>query len=742
MTDMLHYALAYAARGWAVFPVHTPNPDKTCSCNRDDCDRVGKHPRISHGRNRASKDEDAINRWWGMWPEANIGIATGHESGIIVLDVDDGGEDSLSGKPLPDTAEQITGSGGRHIVFSRPSDQRRYKTRVKFLPGLDSRADGGYIVAPPSLHASGSRYEWECSSDPMDGAPIEEPPEWFVDAIVSEPVESSMSEAPEWNPDGELPANIMDMLSSISAEDYDTWRDVGMALHYTDPADGLEVWDWWSGTASNYDGGAVRREWRNFSRRGHQTSNPVTLATVRRLAELHGWIDPDIEHGAEVAAALLSSHQRRIMETIKTKAIPKDAPIDPPDTLMPASGLIAELADYIVATSIRPQPRLAVAASVALLGALMGRKYTTETGLMTNVYITTLASSGYGKDHARKIISRLAIDAGVQDYMGGDDIASGQAIITSLHNKPSKLFMLDEFGKFIGSMTGNNAAPHKRDIITKLMILYSSAGSVYRGTEYANQDERPRQEIVNPNACVYGTSVPENFWGAMSSAEGGDGTLSRIIVIEAPDKRPERARPKATAPPIKLVDRLSSLAEFNPSGGNLTGKSGAGVDEKPQVVPMTDAVFSAWEDLDDEMTGHIESGPVAASIYSRVAENAAKLALIHAVSQDHTSAVIGPESFAWGRELALWSANTLMHNISRNVADSDQEGRYKRVLNIIRDSGEEGIKRRDLMRRCRFLKGRDLNELLGTMEEAEDIAKITRPNPRGRASIVYVGLAP
>lgn len=171
--DMLQHALAYAARGWYVFPVHTPN-DGACSCHRRDCDRIGKHPRISTGRNGASIDPDIITRWWTTWPDANIGIATGKESGFLVLDVDTGGEDSIPEK-LPDTVEQITGSGGRHALFKRPSTDSRFKTLVRFLPGLDSRADGGYIVAPPSLHVSGDRYEWEASSHP-DECPLSDPP--------------------------------------------------------------------------------------------------------------------------------------------------------------------------------------------------------------------------------------------------------------------------------------------------------------------------------------------------------------------------------------------------------------------------------------------------------------------------------------------------------------------------------------------------------------------------------------
>jgi len=744
--DLLKHALAYAARGWAVFPVHTPKADSSCSCNRDDCDRVGKHPRISAGRNGASSDVDVITRWWSIWPEANIGIATGKESGIIVLDVDDGGEDTLKDQALdlPDTVEQITGSGGRHLVFKRPDEDARYKTTVKFKPALDSRADGGYIVAPPSLHVCGNRYEWECSSNPIDDqdpAPLADAPPWFLECVQARPLEESMAEAPEWNPDGELPANIMDMLSSIPADSYDTWRDVGMALHYTDPADGLSVWDWWSGTTDkgNYSSDAVRREWRNFSRRGHQTGNPVTLATIRRLAEQHGWIDPDIEHGAEVAAALINSHQRKIMESLKVKSAPKEKPIDPPDDMVPPDGLIKEMVDHILATSIRPQKRLAVAASIAFMGAIIGRKYQTETGLRSNVYMVALAQSGHGKDHARKVISELASLAQADDYLGGDAIASGPAVVTALQRNPSQLFMLDEFGKFVDSLTNHKAAPHQKDIMTKLMTLYSTAGSIYRGTEYADQKERPRQDIYNPNACVYGTSVPGNFWGAMSSAEGGDGTLSRLLIVEAEPERPERQRPKMTPPDANLIATIQRVCKFQPGNGNLMGKMGADTKVEAQVVPMTSAVFDAWEALDDDMTANMQDN-VSASIYSRVAENTAKLAMIYAVSRDHVSPVIDADAFAWARELSLWSANTLMHNISRNVSDNDHEAIHKRVSNIIADTGETGISRRDLLRKCRFLKMRELDEIMRALIESESVAAMSVPNARGKPTMMYYPL--
>jgi putative DNA primase/helicase len=97
-------ALEYAEHGWKVFPVHTARPDGTCSCNKTECNRIGKHPRydsedLREGLRDATTDRQLIRRWWSRWANANIGIVTGKISGIVVLDVDldKGGNKSLDG---------------------------------------------------------------------------------------------------------------------------------------------------------------------------------------------------------------------------------------------------------------------------------------------------------------------------------------------------------------------------------------------------------------------------------------------------------------------------------------------------------------------------------------------------------------------------------------------------------------------------------------------------------------------
>ena len=191
-SSMLDAALVHARRGWPVLPLYepvTPEPGGPvgCSCGKAGCGNIGKHPRCDHGLKDATIDEAQIREWWAKWPEANIGVPTGAVSGMVVIDIDPrhGGDVSLEvledehGK-LPHTVEQLTGGGGRHLCFAHPGGT--IKNRVGVRPGIDIRADGGYIVVEASLHETGCRYAFELSSLPGE-VPLAAMPDW-LEAIV------------------------------------------------------------------------------------------------------------------------------------------------------------------------------------------------------------------------------------------------------------------------------------------------------------------------------------------------------------------------------------------------------------------------------------------------------------------------------------------------------------------------------------------------------------------------------
>jgi bifunctional DNA primase/polymerase-like protein/primase-like protein/AAA domain-containing protein len=161
--------------GYSVLPLHWAKKGR-CSCSDPECSSVGKHPLTPHGVKDATKDEITIRQWWREFPKANIGIATGKVSNLIVLDVDlpHGGMESLhqfenENGPLPEGPVARTGGGGLHFFFTRSTNT--VVNKVGLLPGIDVRSDGGYVVYPGSIHKSGKRYRWLHNKSPRTVSP-------------------------------------------------------------------------------------------------------------------------------------------------------------------------------------------------------------------------------------------------------------------------------------------------------------------------------------------------------------------------------------------------------------------------------------------------------------------------------------------------------------------------------------------------------------------------------------------
>lgn len=165
MGNCLDAAIKYATKyGWAVFPVRPET----------------KRPYTPHGCLDAKKNVGAIRTWWKKWPDASVGIATGSASNLIVIDEDvddDKGIDGIQSirlwekehGELPETVTAITGRGGYHLYFRYTEND--LKNRTGLLEGVDVRGEGGYVVAPPSVHPNGTEYQWEF--DPDDYKPAE-----------------------------------------------------------------------------------------------------------------------------------------------------------------------------------------------------------------------------------------------------------------------------------------------------------------------------------------------------------------------------------------------------------------------------------------------------------------------------------------------------------------------------------------------------------------------------------------
>jgi Bifunctional DNA primase/polymerase, N-terminal len=196
MTRMLDAALDYASRGTPVFPVNFAD----------------KRPLTEHGLKDATTDQSLIRRWWRVWPQAMIGVATGPRSGVWVLDVDVDPTKAIDGHytmarlvadhgPLPATRTSITPRGGRHHLFGWNGANIRC-SNSKIACGIDVRGDGGYFVAPPSVRIDGAAYRWE-----NEGSHIAEAPTWLIELALKasangEPRRATSSRTTNGTPSG------------------------------------------------------------------------------------------------------------------------------------------------------------------------------------------------------------------------------------------------------------------------------------------------------------------------------------------------------------------------------------------------------------------------------------------------------------------------------------------------------------------------------------------------------------
>jgi Bifunctional DNA primase/polymerase, N-terminal len=196
-------ALGYAHHYWCVFP----------------CKPGGKTPMTPHGCKDATMGPRQVMDWWSRWPNANIGVATGAGSELFVVDLD-GAQGLATWAQLEathdaaPTLEQTTG-GGVHLLFTYPDDGVTLGNSAGRLgPGVDTRGEGGYILAAPSLHPSGRRYAWvDATREP---APC---PPWLVDLLTArpDPPPRPARPGPEPGGDGRLLARFEGLLDLLAA---------------------------------------------------------------------------------------------------------------------------------------------------------------------------------------------------------------------------------------------------------------------------------------------------------------------------------------------------------------------------------------------------------------------------------------------------------------------------------------------------------------------------------------------
>jgi len=193
LTRIEQAALKYIAQGYPVIPICWTNPDGTCACGcNHNNGNAGKAPVTPHGLKDATLTQIGVKAFWKQYPKANVAIVIPPGMFVLDIDINHNGFESLEKLQnkigdLPDTLRITTGSGGCHLWYKTPTPLRN-TTRLDGLEGLDIRGQGGYVVAPPSMHKTGNPYVV------ADNYPIPEAPQALIQLCLQKVPESVASD--------------------------------------------------------------------------------------------------------------------------------------------------------------------------------------------------------------------------------------------------------------------------------------------------------------------------------------------------------------------------------------------------------------------------------------------------------------------------------------------------------------------------------------------------------------------
>lgn len=703
------------------------------------------YPKWSRHCERATTENEVDI--WGDWPESGIGIAAGRVIGIDI-DVLDG---EIAAK-IEGLAKRLLGDTPAVRIGRAPKRLLVYRAAQPFAgfkyPPIEVLGQGQQFIAYGIHPDTGQAYDW--------------PVESLADLSVADLPAITEAQAREFAQEAYLliPANLRPKSLSVGRQatgecanlpeqrgtfaavedaltyivnadlDYDSWVRIGMAIKGALGDAGWALFERWSASSQKFEPKTTAQAWRSFA------PQRIGAGTLYKLALDNGWHPAaDLQLNGEIVAEGVHP-ARALLEALQSpapmgstsaanagNALPPPKPL--PSGWDQVGGVIADMMGLMAATAKRPQPVLALGASLCAVGALMGRKYRTESNIRSNLYVVGIAESGAGKNHSRVVINELFRRANLLQYLGGNKIASGSGLLTAIQRQPAILFQLDEFGMFLSAAADRKRSPrYVCEVLDLMTELYTTSGTTYFGVEYAStQHNDAHRAIHQPCACIYGTTTPLHFWQALQAANVADGSLARFLIMESEDDFPDSNEVFGVIdPPKSLIDRLILIHE---GGGHLSGNltNIGAVDEvlvEPRVVPMTPQARAAFRQLDQELVGQLRTsrGSGYSSILARIEENATKLALIRAVSRDSVDPRIEEDDAGWGIMLSRHCAELTIREATARVSENQVESQHKRAMQILRDAGQAGMSRSEFTRRTQFMDHRQREGVLRTLAEA------------------------
>lgn len=754
-TQNMETALSLAASGYSVFPCHAGGEQ-------------AKRPMpFIKWRDASTTDTAQIRQWWAKWPTAAIGLDLA-KCGLLVIDCDrhdsDDGVEAFGAlaathahdidvSPLVATPKQ-----GSHVYFRQPEGKSFGNSRGKLPAGVDVRGAGGYVIAPGTIMQDGRVYEIFGN---LTAAPVL--PEWIA-AIIETPAEVAASKPVEVKRhvhsdarinaycEGAIAAEISKVANAPKGGRNNTLNEAAFAL-------GQLVGAGWkseaeiSGLLANAAASCGLPEIES-----RKTIQSGIRAGAKEPREMPPSDEPDFdqEEADRISAMILAAWEKKQREKEGTRQVVEQAdgtvadaetgeiidipavPVTVAHTISYPPGLVGDIARWIVATSRRPQPELAIGAALAIVGTVAGRQFAGPTRSGTHLYVLGLAPTGKGKDHPLQQISRIMAAAKLSHHIGPSEFISMPAVVNFLTRKPLSICPMDEFGGFMKRINSRRASGFESSISKVLRTMWSSSFAPYLTPEWAS---KPSETIYSPSITIFGASTPEQFYSSMEGASLEDGTLNRFLLVSGRSSASECD--PASDPSVVPESIVNDLRRIYFRSGELA----SAIRNDPTADPSTsdqlrllpwcaDGAHASYSGFSKEIERLMDKDVDASAFYARTVEMALRIATIVAIGRLDDEQVRRGD-IEYGIEVSYQSAKFMASGAADYMADNENQANAQKIMRAIK-SRNGRASQRDLMRSLQnSIRSRDLRELLQALCDAGQLERQEVKPQQGGHPIIW-----
>ena len=408
---------------------------------------------------------------------------------------------------------------------------------------------------------------------------------------------------------------------------------------------------------------------------------------------------------------------------------------DFPNHLLKLPGMIAPaIYEFILESSPRPQPVLALGATLATLSASIRNMYESRSGLRGNLQVVLIGDTGSGKNAPLRAASRLLMSPTNPIIQTGKP-ASGAGLHQILSNNPQLFMSTDEFGLFLKALLHEKASPAVKQAVDLLVELFTASDSHLPSKAYANAKDSLDQ-VDYPYLSLLGATTPDGLYDSIGEQQIKDGTFNRFLFFETTDFVPFDEGYKKPKVPVLIRDWLGKVS-FGPS--DPEHPYGTASVEEPYQVPQDDKARALLNQFARKADSHVRDGDSKhKAIWVRANEMANKLAMLLAISIDKDNPIVDEECATWAVQFMEYQITFMAESLADGATSNDHVKLKDDIYRLLADARSltsdrgnnqlyldiGGIPYGLINHKFRSVEGWKLKNILKEMVESEEIGVV------------------